>query len=570
MTHVECWSDGAGLLQWTGPILDKELRTTSRRKRYYFLRVGYIALLAILLAQVWFFSMMSGFKGSSAFQASRMSEVALHTTIAIQWFEFICLQVLALVMLSGSISDEIRKNTLEALLSCPISSTQVVLGKLLARMWQLILLAGISVPVLVVLRVMGGVSLDFVLAGTCITVTAAMTTGLISLYCSISKRPAYRVIYLAVIACLLLYVIMPILLSLLKLAMIQVPSWIESAALLLNPFVAFGAVSGALMGAKASAASLYPWPVHCMAMLGLCAVLTALAVRKVRMVTIAERTDIKGCVRRLLIRSSKITDSLPSDDTVSTAFPEKRNPVACKELRTVGFWGFGGRWKTYVLAAGISMLYGGVWFFGVLHEKVFHGVVVELLVIYGIFQIATFSARAIVTEKEGRTWVPLLTTPLSDKQIMSGKMEAVLRRTIPVWLWLTIHVIVFVLIGLISPIALFTIPLIVIPVIILLMGLGFYFSARLKSSTGAVVATYVIPLALWLVCPCLASFSPLFWLPMSLFVKTGDVLASLYSSGAVLIFPMICLVQLIITLATGWFLLKRAQKRIRLSTFDNP
>jgi ABC-type transport system involved in multi-copper enzyme maturation permease subunit len=303
-------------------------------------------------------------------------------------------------------------------------------------------------------------------------------------------------------------------------------------------------------------------------MLGFCVLLIVLAVHKVRAVTVAERADIKGGVRRLFTRSSKVADPVPSDNTLRTVFPENRNPVACKELRKVGLWCFGSTWRKYILAAGISLLYGGIWFLGQLHEEVIHGVIVELLVLYGIVQIATFSARAIVTEKEGRTWIPLLTTPLSDRQIISGKMEAVLRRTIPVWLWLAIHVIVFVLIGPISPIALITIPLIVIPVIVLLMGLGLYFSTRLRSSTAAVVVTYVIPLALWFICPCIASFSPLFWLPMSLFVDVKEVLAVIYSSGEVLIFPAICLVQLIIALATGLFLLKRARKRIRLLAFD--
>ena len=48
-----------GILDWltlqpmTGPILDKELRVTSRRKRYFVLRVVYLALLLIILAMVW-------------------------------------------------------------------------------------------------------------------------------------------------------------------------------------------------------------------------------------------------------------------------------------------------------------------------------------------------------------------------------------------------------------------------------------------------------------------------------------------------------------------------------------
>ena len=118
-------ADRLGFYRVVGPILDKELRVASRRKRYYLLRTGYIVLLTLILAQVWFLAVMGPAVGGAAlYQASRMSQVALSTTMTIFWFEFIVLQLLAVVMLSSAISDEIRKNTLDSLLSSPVTRSE--------------------------------------------------------------------------------------------------------------------------------------------------------------------------------------------------------------------------------------------------------------------------------------------------------------------------------------------------------------------------------------------------------------------------------------------------------------
>ena len=96
----------------TGPTFDKELRVSSRRRRNYVLRSAYLLVLVILVAAAWSTALLRGSGKSVAWQVSRMAEVGRSLVLTITWFQFLSAQILAAVMLSNSISDEIRRGTM--------------------------------------------------------------------------------------------------------------------------------------------------------------------------------------------------------------------------------------------------------------------------------------------------------------------------------------------------------------------------------------------------------------------------------------------------------------------------
>ena len=126
----------------TGPLLDKELRVSSRRARNYLLRFAYVSLLTIFVVIVWL--SVVKFQGTAALQKSRMAVAGKTIITTIVTFQFIATQVVAIIMLSTSISDEIYHRTLGLLMTTPISSLQIVLGKVLSKLLQLILLLAIT------------------------------------------------------------------------------------------------------------------------------------------------------------------------------------------------------------------------------------------------------------------------------------------------------------------------------------------------------------------------------------------------------------------------------------------
>ena len=177
-----------------GPILDKELRVSSRRRRNYILRSIYISLLIISVCYQWIAGVLIFSSGSTLYQVSRLPEVGKQITHSIIWIQFVVSQIIAIVMLSSSISDEIRAGTLYSLMTTPINSFQIVTGKLFSKLLQIFMLLAISMPVLAIIRVFGGIPWQFVFSSFCITLTAVIFAGSLSLLFSTIYRNSYHVI----------------------------------------------------------------------------------------------------------------------------------------------------------------------------------------------------------------------------------------------------------------------------------------------------------------------------------------------------------------------------------------
>ena len=153
----------------TGPIFDKELRVSSRRRRNYVLRSIYIILLMLFVVLFWVEQVRCS--GSALYRSSRMAEAGRSIVLIIVWFQFIASQLIAVVMLSSAISDEIYHKTLGVLMTTPINSFQIVFGKLFSKLLQLLLLLAVSFPLLAVVRVFGGIPWGYVVTSLCITLS---------------------------------------------------------------------------------------------------------------------------------------------------------------------------------------------------------------------------------------------------------------------------------------------------------------------------------------------------------------------------------------------------------------
>jgi len=126
-----------------------------------------------------------------------------------------------------------------------------------------------------------------------------------------------------------------------------------------------------------------------------------------------------------------------------------------------------------------------------------------IFVVMGLIFNIVLSATTITSEKESRCWPILLATSLDDWHILLGKAVGAVRRCLPIWFFLAGHVLLFVSIGYIHPIAMVHLAMLVTWIVVLLSGSGLYFSARFKHTTSAVVANFAFALVLWAVIPML-------------------------------------------------------------------
>ena len=209
------------------------------------------------------------------------------------------LQLIAVVMLSTSISDEIYHKTLGLLMTTPITSFQIVSGKLLSKLLQLFLLLAISFPLLAILRVFGGVPWDYVISSFCITFTAVLFAGSLSLYFSISSRYAYVVILKTVFVLAILYLFIPYLVGYGFVSYashnpedLSIITEIVSVITFSNPFLFMFLNTSRAIGTGCSSHLLWLglWPVHCAVMLFLTFLVLIRSVKVVRRVALRQAT----------------------------------------------------------------------------------------------------------------------------------------------------------------------------------------------------------------------------------------------------------------------------------------
>lgn len=496
MTIVLDWLIRVVSLSWlTGPIFDKELRVSSRRRRNYVLRFIYVTFFAALVTLVWVEAVPRG--STSIFLVSRMSRAGQTIVTFIVWFQFIASQVIAIVMLSTAVSDEIYSKTLGLLMTTPISSLQIVLGKLLSKLLQLALLLAITLPLLAIVRVFGGVPWSFLVCGLGVTLTTAIFLGSLSLFYSIFTRRAHTVIIVTVVTAGVLFILVPLLAMLMFHQTVDEQTIIRTVSYV-NPYLILAGATDAVM--SAGGPRFANWLAHCGIALGSSAVLLLLATILVRKVALRQATgqDVILIGRK----KPKTRRGRPAQERLRRVVGP---PVFWKERRTPWL----GRFSIVRLIFGL-LTFGAVVLTYILceRENILGDEEVQMayvIIFAGLGMLITMvlPATCITSEKESRAWPILLTTTVTNWEILWGKFLGALRRCSTAWLLLFAHVLLFTLLGTIHPLGILQLGILVAWVTIFLCGTGLYFSTRFKRTTAAVVANVALAAGLWAVFPLL-------------------------------------------------------------------
>jgi ABC-type transport system involved in multi-copper enzyme maturation permease subunit len=178
-----------------GPIFTREALTAPRRPRLYIARAAYVSALLVLVCTAWLLltgtqivrnlSDMARF-GAMVFQILAPLQLALAVFFS------------ALLTASG-VAQEKDRRTLELLLLTNLSNSELVLGKLLACLLNVLVLAAAAVPLFVLLALFGGVSfpqIGRVFAVTLATVVAAGSLGSTS---ALAREKTFQSLALAVL-----------------------------------------------------------------------------------------------------------------------------------------------------------------------------------------------------------------------------------------------------------------------------------------------------------------------------------------------------------------------------------
>jgi ABC-type transport system involved in multi-copper enzyme maturation permease subunit len=449
-----------------------------------------------------------------------MARAGQTITLFIVWFQFCSTQLIAIIMLSTSISDEIDNRTLGLLMTTPVNSFQIVMGKLFSKLLQIILLLAISLPLLAIVRIFGGVPWDYIISSLCITLATLIFVSSLSMFFSIYFRKAYVVIIMTILSLGVLFALLPFLCFLMFKDMMS-DNKLISIIFQTNPYGIMMFNTIFMENPRSLGGLFYSWPLHCAIMLVSSAVLLSVSVIKVRKVALLQATGQLGRFSR-----KKPTDSaVKSRPNISAIRPVGKLAFLWKELRSPMF---GQSKVTAVIVISISLILLLMTYILIaiengldLDDAEVQASYLAILGCLGMLFAIVLPATCVTSEKESRCWPLILTTTLSDWQILLGKIIGTLRRCAPAWFLMFGHLIVFTLIGFIHPVALIHIPVLVAWIVVFFLGTGLYFSSRFKHTTTAVIMNFTFAAVIW-------GLVPLLMLLYAAMTRTSDNYAERY------------------------------------------
>ncbi|MDB5299562.1 MAG: hypothetical protein JWO87_1225, partial [Phycisphaerales bacterium] len=543
-----------------GPIFGKELRVTARRKRSYLLRVVYLALLLLVL--LWAYGLSSAMHryGGGGGVAVQNQERAMLGQIFFGFFACFSVWVMALigpVLTSTAIGSERLQKTLPVLLMTPITSWQIVGGKLLSRLLVALTLLGLSLPVLALVRLLGGVELEQMVGVMCLAVIAALSTAAIGLFYSTLLNRSYAVILLSYGTIFLMYVVAPGVIAALMAQSMRGQGGGGRMAMFdliraINPYVMV--VTTAVPQAFGGMANHTPW-VWCIGLhLGLTALLvvwSAAVLRRIARrageqpsaVNPADYIPIATPAPAIagappFIAPPPLPGITPLDAGVlvppplplpgaapavnegvgspvipyrSPRTPQRKarptrmvsdNPILWREVRRPLF---NSAWQRVVglcVTIGVVLVVYAVQANGdAFRDR--HVQNVYACVFTGLMAVLALviSATAIAQEKEGDTWTLLLATPVSGRTIVWGKAFGVLRRLLGPALLITLHFLLFTIVGVISVRAFLVILWAMFSFNSVWVATGVYFSLRCRKVTVAVIVNLLLAIGTYVVLP---------------------------------------------------------------------
>lgn len=182
-----------------GPVLLYDLIRMTRRGRYFLLRILYGAALLLLLYMT--------FESTLGIHSASAPSNALANFAAQFFYNFMLLQFFAVLLLTpayvgGAIAEEKVRQTMDYLLTTDLKNREIILGKLVSRLANLVLFFLAGLPILSLIQLFGGISPELLWSGFAATLLSLVSLSSISLWFSTqAKKPRDAIVlsYLLVI-----------------------------------------------------------------------------------------------------------------------------------------------------------------------------------------------------------------------------------------------------------------------------------------------------------------------------------------------------------------------------------
>jgi ABC-type transport system involved in multi-copper enzyme maturation permease subunit len=218
-----------------GPIFVREWLTLPRRARHYGLRALYLALLWVLAFTTW--QATVGWKTTATLGDTARFGLLLFQVLS--YVQLVLLMFFTALSAASTIAQEKDRRTFVLLLVTDLRNYEIVLGKLLGSLLQIVLFLAGVLPFLFMILLLGGVDVNQVLKAALILATTALAAGSLGGLIALWRDKTFQALALTVLF-LVLYIILVHALSFLELAgaspeaIAQWQSWLEPFIALTN------------------------------------------------------------------------------------------------------------------------------------------------------------------------------------------------------------------------------------------------------------------------------------------------------------------------------------------------
>ncbi len=483
-----------------GPVFNVELLTTARRLRYYVTRVIFGALLLFL---IW-----TNYAALGRYRDGPITRQEISVFANTCFGSMVALQVGAVLaitpsLVAGVIANEKQRKTLHYLLASRLSSGEIVLGKLLARMLHIAVLLAVALPIISLLSLFGGVDPVQVVLAFGVSLSIAFLLAAISiLFSTLCKRVREAVIasYTVELFWLFLPLVVKGMISYSHPEFYALIRPVNDCLYAATPWAGIEAMSRSY-GSQGG----YFWPI--LGMMGLQILagsgLVAVAVRRLRP-TFRNQEGSSG-IRLLGVRFRspgrfRIAARKPvSDDAMlwkemHTSRGSGWGQILWTGLRAIAFVGVG-FWAVYFCLNCWGEMSTGSSFATTRHRQEFNGYLrfmTTCVAMISCLLAAMGGANSLTSEREEDTWISLISTPLEGSDIVRSKIVGVIWKLRPFFFLLVFLWVLGVISGAVHPVAIF-IQAIEIGIFVgFSAALGTFFSLKSKSAWKSQTITIAV------------------------------------------------------------------------------
>ncbi len=417
-----------------GPVFTREVAIAPRRTRIYFSRAAHAAILLLICWTAWL--LLTGTQ-----RVRDVGDLARFGTMLFQILaslQLVLVLFLSALLAAGAVAQEKDRKTLVLLLLTRLTNSELVLGRLLASLLQVLVMLAAAVPVFMLVALLGGISHAQIARVFAVTVATVLACGSLGSTIALWREKTFQALALTILALVL-----------------WLAAWtaIDSGALgdrylgiscsqWASGFSPWHAILAASRPAAPTISALGSLgnPVHLFVVVaaGIASLLTAVSITRVRAWN--RSTELREGKRK----TERCRDGADSAETIapgeallarsdarSSAHAERQktravwdNPILWREIRT---WAYGRRMlvvrSIYLVLFGLAAasVYRMVAF-----EQVTEATTALIaLLLLSLVLVNAQAVTSLTTERDGRSLDLLLVTDLSPNEVIFGKLGGV-------------------------------------------------------------------------------------------------------------------------------------------------